>query len=314
LAMRLAREAAGDLQLYPDPDASALKECLSDFYGLDQSEIMIGNGSDEILNMAFQAFCSPEDGVCFPDITYGFYPVIAKLNGLPAKTVPLREDYTVAPEDYENISETVVLANPNAPTGIALSPEDIRKMLEQNPGRLLIVDEAYVDFGAVSVLPLIRDYDNLLVVQTFSKSRSLAGGRLGLAAGNPLLIADLETVRNSTNPYNVNRMTMAAAIGALLDRDYFAENCRIIAENREKLVAALSSLGFSCLPSKANFVLAARPGTDGETVYRKLKEKGVLVRYWNRPRLRDYVRISVGSVSEIDELISALSSLSEVSS
>lgn len=296
---RAAREAE-KLQLYSDPECKLLVQTAAEKLGVKPEQILFTNGSDEILNFAFMAFCDQSHPAVFPDITYGFYPVFAQLNQIPFETIPLAEDYSVRAEDYMGIGKTVFLANPNAPTGMALPLADIERIVSSNPDNVVVIDEAYVDFGAESAMSLIGKYDNLLVTQTFSKSRSLAGGRLGFGAGNAKLIRDLNTIKYSTNPYNVNRMTMAAGVGALEDEEYFRSNCRAIAENRAYTANSLKAMGFSVLPSRANFLFAAHPAVDGEVLYRKLKEKGVLVRHFDKPRLKAYNRITVGSREQMD--------------
>jgi len=306
IAMRMARQAAGDLQLYSDPDCRQLLDAATQFYGIDKKKIACFNGSDEALNFAFMAYCDQTHPAAFPDITYGFYPVFAQVTGIPYETIPLREDLTINPADYLGIGKTIFIANPNAPTGIALPLSDIERIVASNPGSVVVIDEAYVDFGGESALKLIDKYDNLLVIQTFSKSRSLAGGRLGFAFGCEELIADLNAIRFSTNPYNINRMTMAAGAGALLDVDYFEINCQIIAEARAWTVRELQNLGFTMPDSKANFVFATKPGVSGKDLYLGLKERGILVRWFDKDRLRDYVRITIGSFQQMETLISTL--------
>ena len=311
LAQRLARQEAGDLQLYSDPTCGSLTAVAAEKLGLTRDEILFTNGSDEILNFAFMAFCDKTHPAVFPDITYGFYPVFADLNGVPYETIPLKEDFSVRVADYQEIGKTVFIANPNAPTGIALSRDEIESIVASNPDSVVVVDEAYVDFGAESVLPLIRKYENLLVCQTFSKSRSLAGGRLGFGAGDPALIRDLNTVKYSTNPYNINRMTMAAGIGALSDTAYFNENCRRIIATRTRAAAALKDLGFTMTDSSANFLFARHPQIGGLELYQTLKERGVLIRHFETGRLKDYNRITVGSDEQMDELIAAITAILE---
>lgn len=258
-AIAYAAEAAGRLQLYCDPECTALTREFASLYGIGTDEVIFTNGSDDALNFAFMAFCDERHPAAFPDITYGFYPVFAELNGVPYTEIPLRDDLTIDAEDYCGIHKTIFIANPNALTGIALSLNEIERILQTNPDNVVIVDEAYVDFGAQSAVGLIRQYDNLLVTQTFSKSRSLAGGRLGMAIGNQGLIRDLNTIKYSTNPYNINTMTQAAGVGTLLDDDYTRQNCAVIAENRAYLTAELEKLGFVHTPSSANFVFAKHP-------------------------------------------------------
>ena len=245
------------------------------------------------------AFCDNEHPAVFPNITYGFYKVFAELNGVPYTQIPLNEDFTVNVSDYINVNKTVFIANPNAPTGIALDTEEIEKIIKSNPDNIVIVDEAYVDFGGKSVIPLIKKYDNLLVVGTFSKSRSLAGGRLGFGIANSALIRDLNTIKYSTNPYNINRMTTAAGIGALLDSEYFTENCNEIIRVRKWTECELKKLGFTFTDSKANFIFARHEAADGKNLYLKLKEKGVLIRHFDTKELCEYNRITVGSESQM---------------
>ena len=300
-AQKMAAEAAEKLQLYSDPECSALVKCAAEYFGVDADQIIFTNGSDEVLNFSFMAFCG--NGAVFPDITYGFYSVFAELNGVDYKEIPLKADFTVDINDYIGVNKTVFLANPNAPTGIALSLEDIEKIVKSNPNNVVVIDEAYVDFGAKSAVSLIDKYDNLLVTQTFSKSRSLAGGRLGFGIGSKALIRDLNTIKYSTNPYNVNSMTAAAGVGSLIDDGYIKANCQKIIENRAFLVKELEKLGFAMTDSSANFIFAKHESISGEDIYLKLKEKGVLVRYFNKERLRDYTRITIGSKEQLDVLI-----------
>jgi len=311
LAVEKAAQEAKKLQLYSDPECKMLVKTAAEKLGVEPSQILFTNGSDEILNFAFMAFCDGDHPAVFPDITYGFYPVFAELNNIPYETVPLAEDYSIRAEDYLGIGKTVFIANPNAPTGMALSLGDIERIVESNPNNVVVIDEAYVDFGAESAMTLINKYDNLLVTQTFSKSRSLAGGRLGFGAGNAKLIQDLNTIKYSTNPYNVNRMTMAAGIGALEDVAYFRENCRTIMENRAYTTAQLEGLGFTVLPSRANFLFAAHPKLDGGMLYARLKEKGILVRHFDKPRLKEYNRITVGSRPQMEAFLAAVKEILE---
>ncbi len=305
-AERFAREAAGDLNLYSDPTAKRLTEAIAERYDVDPAFVITSNGSDELLNFAFMAFADDAHPAAFPDITYGFYPVFAELNRIPYEEIPLKEDFTINVNDYRGIRKTVFIANPNAPTGIALPLSDIEAILKSDPENVLVLDEAYVDFGAESAIPLTKTYKNLLVIQTFSKSRSLAGARLGFAVGDPALIADLNLIKYSTNPYNVNRMTQAAGIGALLDETYFKKNCSAIAENRAMTAAALEKLGFKVLPSAANFIFARSEKIDGGDLYRILKERGILVRHFTKPRLSPFIRVSIGSRAEMEAFIAAV--------
>lgn len=305
-AIAEAAVAARTLQLYSDPECHALNRKAAEVFGVTPEELLFTNGSDEILNFAFMAFCDADHPAVFPDVTYGFYSVFARLNGIPYREIPLTEDFRVRPEDYHHTGGTIFLANPNAPTGIALSRGEIEGILQANPDNVVVIDEAYVDFGGESCLPLIRRYDNLLVTQTFSKSRSMAGARLGFGAACPALIADLNTIKYSTNPYNINRMTMAAGIGTLSDEAYTKDNCRTIMENRQWTDGELKKLGFRVLPSTTNFLFASHPEMDGGEVYRLLKERGILVRHFATPRLSAFNRITVGSRVQMEALVNAL--------
>jgi histidinol-phosphate aminotransferase len=310
-AVAAAAEAARRVQLYSDPECRALMKKFCAVFGLEPDEVVFVNGSDEVLNFAFMAFCDETCGAVFPNITYGFYPVFASLNRVPYTEIPLRGDFTVDVDAYCGVGKTVFIANPNAPTGVALSRAEIERIARSNPDNVVVIDEAYVDFGTETCLPLIRRYDNLLVTQTFSKSRSMAGARLGFGAGDPALIRDLNTIRYSTNPYNVNSMTMAAAIGVLDDEDYTARNCRMIQENRAFTVDALRAMGFTIPDSKANFVFARHETVDGETIYRRLKERGVLVRHFTRPEICDYNRITIGTREQMQILLDTLKTVLE---
>ena len=303
LAQRLARDAAGDCQLYSDPECRALVNTAAESFGVEKENLLFTNGSDEILNFAFMAFCDSEHPAVFPNITYGFYPVFAELNNIPYEEIPLKDDFSIDINDYIGINKTIFIANPNAPTGIALSKADIEKIVASNPDNVVVVDEAYVDFGAESSVSLTQKYDNVLVCQTFSKSRSLAGARLGFGIGSKALINDLNTIKYSTNPYNINRMTMAAGIGALCDEEYFEKNCLKIAENREQTVRELQKLGFWVTDSKANFIFAKSDKIGGKDLYLSLKEKGVLIRHFETPLLKDYNRITVGSKEQMEGFI-----------
>ena len=311
IAQRLARQAAGDLQLYSDPECRALMDVAAEKLGVAKDELLFVNGSDEILNFAFMAFCDDTHPAAFANITYGFYPVFAQFNRIPYVEIPLNEDFTINVEDYIGINKTIFIANPNAPTGIALSKDDIERIIRSNPNNVVVVDEAYVDFGAESVLPLIHKYDNLLVCQTLSKSRSLAGGRLGFGAGCKELISDLNTIKYSTNPYNINRMTMYAGLGAISDTEYFETNCKKIRSAREWTVAQLKQLGFLLTDSKSNFLFAKHEKIGGKELYLALKEKGVLIRHFDKEIIKDYNRITVGSQEQMEQFIDVLKTVLE---
>ena len=303
---------ATKLQLYSDPESKLLRSALAKHYGISEEKLIVGNGSDELLNFAFMAFCDDNTPAVFPDISYGFYPVYAEINRLPYIEVPLNDNLEICIDDYKTLHGTLFLANPNAPTGRAKKAAELEELLIARPNDILVVDEAYVDFGAESMLPYLSRYDNLLVIQTFSKFRSLAGARLGFAAGNPELIRDLNLLKYSTNPYNVNRMTSAAGIAALQEDEYYRNNARLIVENREYTEKKLNELGFQVLPSKANFLFAKVPDHDGKGLYQRLKERGVLVRHFDKERISDYIRITIGTRDQMDILIREIKKILEV--
>ena len=310
-AIAKATEAAATLQLYSDPECKLLMAKAAETFGVAPDEMLFTNGSDEILNFAFMAFCDEKHPAIFPDITYGFYPVFAKLNGIPFTEIPLREDFTINVADYFGQHKTIFIANPNAPTGIALPLAEIEAIVKSNPDSVVVIDEAYVDFGAESAVSLIHTYDNLLVTQTFSKSRSMAGARLGVGFACKALIRDLNTIKYSTNPYNVNRMTMAAGIGALEDAEYFKSNCQKIVDVRAWTTEQLRTLGFTVINSAANFVFAKHNTVGGKELYLKLKENGILVRHFDKSALRDYNRITIGSAEQMQVLMDTLTKLLE---
>ena len=310
-AVRAAARAAEELQLYSDPTCKALAEKVAERYEISTDELILVNGSDEVLNFAFMAFCDECHPAAFADITYGFYEVFAELHNIPYEKIPLREDFSIGVEDYVGIKKTIFIANPNAPTGKTISLADIERILQSNPDNVVVIDEAYVDFGTESAVPLIRKYDNLLVTQTFSKSRSMAGARLGFGIGSKALIADLHTIRFSTNPYNVNRMTMAAGIGVMEDEAYTQRNCQTVCENRTFAMAELKKMGFEMTDSKANFIFAKHSAIAGGDLYAKLKERGILVRHFEKPRIKDYNRITVGTREEMQALLDAVRQILE---
>jgi len=310
-AVEYAARAAESVELYSNPEAKRLVAKLSELYDVSPECVICVNGSDEVLNFAFMAFCDRDNGAIFPNITYGFYSVFASLNGVPYTEIPLDDQFNINVEDYVGKNKTIFIANPNAPTGIALSLDEIERIVKSNPDNVVVIDEAYVDFGAESAVGLTKKYDNLLVTQTFSKSRSMAGARLGFGIGSPALIADLNMIRYSTNPYNVNSMTMAAGLGVLEDEEYTRENCKRIMENREYAAGELKSLGFSLTDSKANFLFAKHEKIGGGELYSKLRERGILVRHWQKPIISDYNRITVGSLGQMQALIAAVKDILE---
>ena len=297
--LKAIAENTRSLRLYSDPECLALREKIAEIYGVSPSCVMVDNGSDEGLYFSFLAFCDKNCGAAFPDITYGFYPVFARFTGTPYNEIPLKEDFSIDISDYFDLNKTIFIANPNAPTGMALTPSQIEQIVIKNPGNMVVIDEAYVDFGAESVIPLINKYDNLIVIRTFSKSRSLAGARLGFVIGREEVINDLNTIRCSTNPYNVNSMTLSAGMASLENDSCNMANCRIIAKNRENTIKNLESLGFFILPSKANFIFARHSLLSGEALYRELKENHVLVRHFDIPRISDYIRITIGTSDDM---------------
>ena len=310
-AQEYAAKAAQTLQLYSDPTCAKLTAKVAEVLGVEPDEVLLTNGSDEILNFAFMAFCDEKTPAAFADITYGFYKVFAALNGVPYTEIPLKEDFSIDPTEYYNLGKTIFIANPNAPSGIALSRDVIEGIIRNNPNTVVVVDEAYVDFGAESCVPLIHKYKNLLVTQTFSKSRSMAGARLGFGVACKELIADLNTIKYSTNPYNVNSMTLAAGLGTMEDEDYTRKNCQTVQENRAYLAAELDKMGFVQTPSMANFIFAKHPQIPGDRIYAKLREKGILVRHFTAPRIAEYNRITIGAREEMEALVRALSEILE---
>ena len=294
------------LNLYPDPDAKALIKALSDYHGAPACGIMAGNGSDELLAFSFMAFPGENRKIYFPDISYGFYEVYAEIFGADAHPVPLDENLSIRIEDYYNLDGMIVIANPNAQTGAAISRNDIEKILRTgNRDNLVLIDEAYVDFGAESSLRLLDRYDNLLVIQTFSKSRNLAGARIGAAFASKGVIEDLSKIKYSFNSYNLSRLSILAGVAAIEDTEYFKECTGEIKKTRAEFVNNMEALGFSVIPSLANFVLARHGGISGEAYYNELRRRNILVRHFNSERIKDYVRITIGSRADMDALIEA---------
>ena len=300
-------DSVKSLKLYPDPDCSELRGKIGALFGYKKENVFVSNGSDDILNFSFMAFCGDgEHSVLFPEISYGFYKVYADLYGVDYTAVPLKEDFTIDPDDYIGKGKNIVIANPNAPTGIALDVDTIEKIVSSNPDNVVLIDEAYVDFGAESCIGLVRKYDNLIVVRTFSKSYSLAGARLGFAIASEGLIADLNKIKYSTNPYNINRLTMIAGCRAIEENEYYMENCKRIARTRKRVTEQLREMGFSVLDSRANFIFARTDKIGGKELYLKLKERGVLVRHFDSERISDFNRITIGTDEEMDILISKI--------
>ena len=295
------------LRLYPDPLVSDLVKAIADFYGLNENQVFTGVGSDDVLAMIFMTFFNSEKPLIFPDITYSFYDVWADMLRIPYETIALDDDFRIKPEDYYRENGGVIFPNPNAPTGELLSLDMVEDIIRHNSDVIVVVDEAYIDFGGVSALPLIEKYDNVIVVQTFSKSRSLAGSRVGYAMANPVLIKYLNDVKYSFNSYTMDRITIAAATEAVKDRDYFAETTAKVIKTREWTKNELAGLGFEFGDSKSNFIFARHPKMSGQALFEKLKAEQVFVRHFSKPeRIADYLRISIGTDQQMQKLISIL--------
>ncbi|OON99059.1 MAG: histidinol-phosphate transaminase [Epulopiscium sp. Nele67-Bin004] len=295
----------GNLHLYPDPKCSKLTKAFSDYYNIDKEEVIFANGSDEILAFCYFAFC--KDKVAFPSISYGFYEVYANLFELESNKIPLLSNFKINPANYLRLNQTIIIANPNAPTGIALSVSDIEIILEHNPNNIVIIDEAYSDFGEVTCRQLINKYDNLVVVGTFSKSRNLAGARLGYAIANKEVISDLQVVRNSFNPYNVNTLTQALGVASIEDDEYFKSCTQKIVEERQRFITNLDKLGYMTLESGANFVFTKHKSLSGEQLYTELRSNKILVRYFDK--IKDYVRITIGTPEQMAYVIKVMEGL-----
>ena len=299
-----SRAAVESQRLYNDPEAVALRRAIAEFYGVDIEQVLVGDGSDEVLAFAFQAFCGKK-GVAYPEYSYGFYAVFAGLYGVKGRAVPLRPDFTIDVNDYLVPGENVVLANPNAPTGLVLSHAEIETILRAHPDDVVLVDEAYVDFGSESLVSLVDKYDNLLVVQTFSKSRSLAGARIGFAISGREIMSDMQTIRNSCNPYNVSTLSQLAGIEAMRDVDYFRETVDKVIATRERVEDRLLELGCELNRTKTNFIFVKLPGVSGPEGQEKLRQRGILIRRFNQPGIEDYLRVSIGTDEEMDAFLAA---------
>ena len=293
-------KAAESLQLYPDPGCTELRRAIADAMGTDPGQVICSNGSDETLYFAFMAYCDKDHPAVFPKITYGFYPVFAEVNGIEYREIPLREDLSIDPEDYYECGGTVFIPNPNAPTGTPLSLSEIEGILRHNRDNMVVIDEAYVDFGTETAVPLIGKYDNLLVIRTFSKSRSLAGARLGWAVADSSIIADLDALRFSTNPYNVDRLAMAAGIASLKHDEANRRNCLAVMENRAYTVGKLKEMGFEMTDSTANFIFIRHPEVSGELLFTELRKRGVIIRHFSKPEICEYNRVTIGSREQMD--------------
>lgn len=297
------------LRLYPDPENSKLLSALATRLGVSSNRVILGNGSDEILAFVFMAYCDNKQAFAFPEISYGFYPVYSELFGSKCEKIPLKPDFSIDLQAFSATKNNIILANPNAPTGEAIPLLEIEKLAAANRNRLVVIDEAYVDFGAESAVQLTARFDNLLVVGTLSKSRSLAGARLGYAVGAVSLIQDLKKIKYSFNSYNVNRLSEAIACAALGDEEYFQKNLKTIVANREYTAKELTALGFEVLKSKANFLFVRNKKISGKDLYSGLKKRGILVRYFDDPKLREFVRVSIGKKSDMEKLISEIKTL-----
>jgi len=299
-------QLSDDLRLYPDPNSDRLKQAVADYYGVETAQVFVGNGSDEVLAHAFHGLFQHGQPLLFPDISYSFYPVYCGLYGIPFEAVTLDEQLQIRVEDYARPNGGIVFPNPNAPTGCLLALEAIERLLKANPDTVVLVDEAYIDFGGVSAISLVNQYPNLLVSQTLSKSRSLAGLRVGLAVGHPDLIEALERIKNSFNSYPLDRMAIAGAAAAFEDQAYFAHTCQLVIDSREALVAELQRLGFEVLPSAANFVFARHPQQDAAALAAGLREHGVIVRHFKQARIAQFLRITIGTPEQNQALLDAL--------
>ncbi|QID18775.1 histidinol-phosphate transaminase [Nitrogeniibacter mangrovi] len=305
-AVEAVQNAAGeDLRRYPDPNADALKQALATYHGLTPAQVFVGNGSDEVLAHAFQALLKHDAPLLFPDITYSFYPVYCGLYDIPYRTVPLNESFEIDPADYAGEAGAVIFANPNAPTGRLMALEQIEAILKAQPEVVVLVDEAYIDYGGTSAISLLAGHPNLLITRTFSKSRALAGLRVGYALGSAELVEGLERVKNSFNSYPLGRPAQAGAIASVEDEPWFRDSCARVIHSRERLSGALARLGFEVLPSAANFIFARHPQHAGADLAAALRERAIIVRHFNAPRIRDFLRITVGTDDECDLLVAA---------
>ena len=296
----------GSLKKYPDANAKPLADALAKRFGLKRENVFIGNGSDDVLALCFRAFFNSEKPVIYPDITYSFYPVWCDLFRIPYENMPLDEDFCVNVRDYDKPNGGIVLPNPNAPTGRGVSLEFLEDLLQHNQDCVVIIDEAYVDFGAQSAVPLLDKYENLLIVQTTSKSRSLAGMRIGYALGSEMLISTLEAVKNSYNSYTMDAIALAVGEASIRDEDYFQQTCRKVSTTRDRSAEELRALGFTVLPSLTNFLFVTHPEKKAPDIFAALREKGIFIRYFKLPRIDNYLRITVGTDEQMDKLIAAL--------
>ncbi len=302
-------EVNDSLRLYPDPNSDLLKQADARYYGVDANRVFLGNGSDEVLAHAYHAFFLQEKPLLFPDISYSFYPVYCGLYGVEYEAVPLDQQFQIRVEDYKRPNGGIIFPNPNAPTGCLMALDAVEQILKANPDSVVIVDEAYIDFGGETAITLVDRYPNLLVTQTLSKSRSLAGLRVGLAVGHPDLIEALERVKNSFNSYPLDRMAIVGAAAAFDDREYFEKTCQLVIDSREKLVEQLRGKGFEVLPSAANFIFARHPKHDAAGLAAKVREQGVIVRHFKQERIAQFLRITIGTPEQNQALVDALGDL-----
>lgn len=299
-------EIGDNLRLYPDPNGERLKQAVADFYGVQPSQIFVGNGSDEVLAHAFHGLFQHGKPLLFPDVTYSFYPVYCGLYGIEYEAIALDERFQIEVADYDRPNGGIIFPNPNAPTGRVLTLEAIERLLQANPDSVVLVDEAYIDFGGESAIALVDRYPNLLVSQTLSKSRSLAGLRVGLAVGHPDLIEALERIKNSFNSYPLDRIAIAGAAAAFEDREYFQQTCQQVIASREAVIAEMTALGFEVLPSAANFIFARHPQQDAAKLAASLREEGIIVRHFKQPRIDQFLRITIGTPEQNQALLDAL--------
>ena len=299
-------DSADVLRLYPDPEASTLQHAIAVQQNVDVANVFVGNGSDEVLAHIFKAFFVQQQPILYPDITYSFYPVYSQFFAVKTKVLPLNDDFEIVVDDYKQANGGIIITNPNAPTSIALEVSAIEEVLQANPNSVVVIDEAYVDFGAQSAVSLVEKYENLVVCQTTSKSRSLAGLRVGFAIAQPHLIAALEAVKNSFNSYPMDRFAIAAAVASFEDQAYFEAQCQKVIASRDKLVMELESMGFKVLPSKANFIFASLPSKDAGELAAQLREQGIIVRYFNKPRINQFLRITIGTDEQNQRLVDSL--------
>lgn len=304
-------ELIDNLKLYSDPELKVLKKAIAEHFNVTSENVFCGNGSDDVIAFSIMAFCGNGGELCCPDITYSFYPVYCDLFGVKLIQKPLKDDFIIDINDYIGINKNIIIANPNAPTGLVLTVDEIEKIVASNPDNVVIIDEAYVDFCNETCVGLLKKYKNLIVTQTFSKSRSLAGLRLGFALASEELIEDLEKIKYSFNPYNINTLTVTAGAAAIADIDYYRDCNQKTVAIREKTKEMLADCGFECLDSQSNFIFAKHNKIPAEQLYLKLKERGVLIRYFNKPKISDYVRITVGDEQQMATLVETVSQIAK---